>query len=165
MTYQELIKATCEDIVNAVRNQKLPQVYNVLWQKNTLPNTEERIHWLYYCNIYSFLSEKYTNGKISIKLFYKDYEHEVYRGEKSFDGKQYVKTCLGSIWEYLNKDNLHLYISDSFFGIKKIYEWYKWRIKEELHNSNIYISHLKYESHINDEKNYINIYISILLND
>ena len=137
-----LINASYEDIIKLTSglNPKLPQCYNILVNFETKPNSEERIHWLNCCNILWKMQQiKSNNSNLTIIFYYKNLNNPIWNQQWSLSGRNNIKKFLDKIWEFTNKDNIHLIPNIESFGIKDWYKYFKWACKEENIN-NAYIS-------------------------
>lgn len=161
---QFLLNASNEEIVKLTRGIKpiIPIVYNNIWQKNTIPNSNERLHIIEYCNIIEKIDNIKANNSIIRFNFYlgnDDYNNEIYHSNYSIKGRQYIHQILKNCWDYINKDNLHLIFTKDLFNVD-LYKHYKFFTKKE-HLENLYISYIKLDKNINNDN--VELHCKIIL--
>lgn len=137
-----LLNASDENIQKLTEgfNPKLPQVYNNLFIKHTTQNSKERQHWIKYCKIiHSMEIIEENNSKILFKFYYKN-PNKFYHNEHDIIGRNQCHKILMNIWEYVDNDKLHIYLTKDLFG-NNVYDYYEFICKDEnINKDKLYIS-------------------------
>ena len=133
--------------------------------KYTKSNSKDIIH-----NIIQYINKLPSkNSNIHINFYMNDLNHEIYHSSYQNYGRNNIHKILCSIQEYINIDNICLPISENTFGLKNIYDHYKFIHKNEI-KKNVYISKILFD--IDKDKltknlseSILNINISIILHE
>lgn len=164
---QFLIGASSDQIQKLTDNNKIAKCYNILFIFNTKPNSKERLHWLTCCDILCRMNElKENNSNLTIIFYYKNLNYPIWNQQHTLSGKKYIKKFLDKIWEYTNKDNIHIIPNQDSFGVKDWYKYFKWACEEENINiNNAYISKFILDDIDFKEKDNFNLTYRIIINN